>query len=238
MKSSLIVTGLLLFSKLASASQVVLSPLDHLYVPAGYDSNDAVEVVVTGAFPNPCYSRNQVEVRVKDALIDIRVTSLAPASGPKSASIVCPQMIVPFKEVVSIGNLQGGKYLVRVNAQGRNKLLDTLTVAEASSSAIDDHVYSAIEWVEQKGANQFVLHGVRYSPCFELADIKAVSNGKDTVSLLPIMRQVSDFCPMKGMPVSYPVRLDFSSLKTRRPLLHVRTLDGKSVNSIVNFGSR
>jgi hypothetical protein len=52
------------------------------------------------------------------------------------------------------------------------------------------------------------------------------------------MKQVSDFCPMKGMPVSYPVRFDFSGLKVKKPLLHVRTMDGKSVNTIIDLEGR
>jgi hypothetical protein len=50
-----------------------------------------------------------------------------------------------------------------------------------------------------------------------------------------VMKTVSEHCPMKGMPVAYPVKLNFDSLKMKQPLLHVRTMDGKSINSIVNL---
>ncbi|HXH31104.1 MAG TPA: hypothetical protein VNJ01_09855, partial [Bacteriovoracaceae bacterium] len=65
--------------------------------------------------------------------------------------------------------------------------------------------------------------------------VKVVSNEKDTLSILPIMKQVSDFCPMKGISFSYPIKLDFTGIDVKMPLLHVRTLDGKSVNTIVNL---
>lgn len=212
---------------------IITSPVDHLYIPEGFDSNDAVEIVVTGEFSNPCYSRNKVDVKVSDDLIDIKVTAIAPKAfliGSRS----CPDMIVPFKEVVTLGNLQGGKYQVKVNKGSQYAIQDQLVVAESSSSAMDDHIYAAVEWIERKSSDSFKLHGMRYSSCFELDEIQVISNKKDTLSLLPVMKKVSDFCPRKGMPVVYDVKLDFSSLRSSKSLLHVRTMDGKSINSIVS----
>jgi hypothetical protein len=140
-------------------------------------------------------------------------------------------MQVPFKEVVSVGNLQGGTYELNVN----DKLTDTLTVGEASSNSIDDHLYAAIDRLEQKGPTAYVLHGWRYSNCVDLDRVEVVSNGKDTLSVLPVMKQLNSFCPMKGMPIAYNVKLDVESLKTREPLIHIRTMDGKSFNKILNL---
>ncbi len=203
------------------------APVKHLYVPTGFDSNDSVEVVVTGHFPNPCYSRNTISVDVKDNVIDVEITALLRSEE----KILCPQMQVPFKEVVAVGNLQGGEYKINVNG----KLTETLTVAEASSSAVDEHLYAAIDGLEHKGGDEYVLHGWRYSNCIDIDRVQVVSNGKDTLSVLPIMKQLSDFCPMKMMPVSYPVKLNTESLKSKEPLIHVRTMDGKSFNKVLGM---
>lgn len=217
--------------------EVVLPNLDHLYVPEGFDNNDSVEVIITGSFPNPCFSRNKTEVVVNNYIINILVTALE--HGKKLESGACPQMKVPFKEVVSVGNLKSGKYMIVVNrSAGVNSLREMLYVQEATSSLIDDHIYAAIEWVEQTTSGKFILHGIRYSPCFEIDQIKVLSNKRDTLSILPVMKQKSDFCPMKGVPFKTSVEIDFSGLKTSRPLLHVRTLDGRSVNTIVNLRNR
>ncbi len=171
-------------------------------------------------------SRNDVQVTIHEDNIDVRVTALMP-----DQKINCPDMMVPFKEVVSIGNLQGGDYKITVN----EKLKDTLTVVESSSNAIDEHLYAAIDNVEKKANGKFVLHGWRYSNCVEFDKVEVISNNKDTLSVLPIMKQVSDFCPMKMMPVSFEVKLDFRDVKVDEALIHVRTMDGKSFNSIVNL---
>jgi hypothetical protein len=228
--------SLLFTTTIFAAPEVILAPVDHLYIPKGFDSNDSVEVVVTGTFPNVCYSRNSVNVRLRGEEIDIEVTALAPEQlGKLVNEKFCAEMEVPFKEVISLGNLQGGDYKVNVNQEAKISLSEVLTVSEATSSAVDDNVYAAVDYVEQLSDKDFNLKGWKYSNCFEVKEIKIVSNKKDTFSILPIMKQVSTHCPMKGMPFTYPVKLNLEALQTKRPLLHVRTLDGKSVNSIVNM---
>lgn len=216
--------------------EIVSAPVGHLYLPDGFDSNDTVEVVVTGNFPNACFSRNDVKVKVQGDLIDIKITAV---SHERTFSYRrCPDMIVPFKEVIHIGSLQGGDYEVRVNANTPFSLRDRMTIAEAPSNSVDEHIYAAIEWVERKGPGSVILHGWRYSNCIDLDRVTVISNNKDTLSILPIMKQLTDFCPMKMMPTQYKVDLPLSTLKMKQPLLHVRTMDGKSVNTIVNLEER
>lgn len=205
---------------------IIPAPVKHVYLPNGFDSNDAVEVIVTGVFSSACFSRNDVKVKVIEDTIDIKITAISHEKVRR-----CPDMVVPFKEVVHVGNLQGGDYKVIVN----NKLEDQLSIAEASSSSIDDDIYAAIEYVEKKSNDEVVLHGWRYSNCIDIDKVKVISNKKDTLSILPVMKQLSSFCPMKGMPTQYAVKLDLSSLKIKEPLLHVRTMDGKSINSIIHM---
>ena len=228
MKTSIILSSLFLCQVAFAQPQVILAPVKHLYVPNGFDSNDSVEVVVAGQFSNPCTSRNDVNVTVNGDIIDVVVTALVPDSTKK---INCPAMVVPYKEVVSIGNLQGGDYTIVVN----QKLKDKLVVEEANSSAIDEHLYAAIDNVEKMVDGKYMLKGWRYSNCIEFDKVEVVSNHKDTLSVLPIMKQISDFCPMKMMPVAYEVKLDFREIRMEEALIHVRTMDGKSFNSIVNL---
>ena len=226
MKKQMILASLLMVSMNHAIADLAEAPVKHLYIPSGFDNNDSVEVVVTGTFPNPCYSRNTVSVDLKGDQIAIEVTAIR-----RDTKAACPMMQVPFKEVVSLGNLQGGTYDVVVN----NKLNDSLIISEASSNSIDDHLYAGIDQLEQKGPNEYLLRGWRYSNCVDLDRVEVVTNGKDTLSVLPVMKQLSSFCPMKMMPVTYAVTLDFKTLNTKEPLVHVRTMDGKSFNTILTL---
>lgn len=207
-------------------AEVSLAPVKHLYIPTGFDNNDSVEVVVSGTFPTPCYSRNTVAVDVVGDTISIEISAIQ-----RDTKALCPAMLVPYKEVVALGNLQGGSYEVVVN----NKLKETLLINESSSNAIDDHLYAAIDQLEKVSDKEYILHGWRYSNCVQLDKVEVMTNDKDTLSVLPVMKQLSRHCPMKGTPVSYPVSLDFSKLKTKEPLVHVRTMDGKSFNTILHL---
>ncbi len=228
----MILCALLLSSFAQAASpKIVEAPLKHLYVPVGFDNNDTVEVIVTGEFPNTCYSRNKSTVTVAEDKIYVDITAIV----NEESRLDCADMMVPFKEVISLGNLQGGEYDIVVNGKAKFALTDKITIAEAESNSVDEHTYAAIEYVEKVGKNDFLLKGISYSDCMKLDKIEVLSNKKDTLSVLPVLKQVSNFCPMKGIPVSYQVQLDVSELKTKEPLIHIRTMDGKSVNSILNL---
>jgi hypothetical protein len=217
----------LLFTQLAVAQVSQLqAPVDHLYVPPGFDDNDAVEVIVAGHFTDTCHSRNAVSATVVDRVIDVQIL----AHTVKKANSDCIQMVVPFKEDVAIGTLAEGDYEVRVNG----KLSKTLTVHSASSNIVDDYLYAAIDNVIPQENGEILLTGWRYSSCVETSTAHVVSNGEDIVTILPTLKQISDFCPMKGMPVSYRTKVDLSSLKYDKALIYVRTMDGRSESTIVD----
>lgn len=219
----------------AHATIVIPAPLDHLFVPAGFDNNDNVELVVSGHFPNTCYSRNKVDVKVADDQINVRVTAFT----RRDSSEKCIDMVVPFTEVVTVGNLQAGNYKVVVNeAPGAKGLHDTLNVTESRSNSMDDYIYAQVDYIDLGFTGG--LDGSAFlaaelpSPCLEFDRVEYLSNGKDTVSIMPIMKQLSDFCPMKMVPYQIPVKFDLASLPAKQVLLFGRTVDGKSVSKIIN----
>ena len=217
----------------AHAVEVVPAPLDHLFIPAGFDNNDNVELVVTGRFPNTCYSRNRVSVRVRNETIDIRVMSLTRSDSPDK----CLTLTVPFTEVVSVGNLQAGAYRITVNGHTRRGLRDTMTVSESRSNNMDDYIYSQVDFINlgftggQTGSAW--LHAQLPSPCLEFDRVEYLSNGKDTIAIMPIMKKVTDFCPMKMVPYEIPIKFDLDALPSKKVLLFSRSIDGKSVSTIV-----
>ncbi len=225
----LIFVLLALLLSISAFAQIERAPVKHVYVPQGFDANDVIEVIVTGTLPTPCYGRHNTIVKISGRWIQIEVMA-----NRREGQRPCPEMIVPFHEVISVGNLPAGNYNVTVNGI----LLESLEVKNVIIPGKDDYLYAAIDRIESVGGSDFILHGWRYSNCVVANNIKVISNGKDTFSILPIMQQVSDFCPMKMMPVAFPLRLNLSGLKTKYPLLHVRTMDGKSFNTVLSLDRR
>lgn len=230
---NLFVSLLFLSSLSVGATEIIDSPVDHVFVPQGFDSNDSVELIVTGNFPSTCYSRNQVEVKVIDEVIKVHITALDNSKKSK----YCADVMIPFKEVVSVGNLQGGKYTIIINEKTNFELKENIKIDEASSNDVDDHIYAMIDYIDLGfvASGSAMLVGWSPSDCLELDHVEYISNNKDTLSILPVMKKVTDFCPMKMTPLNIPIKYDRNAFQEDKVLLYTRTIEGKSVNSLVTL---
>ena len=204
-------------------------PIENVFAPKGFDDNDSAEVVVSGMLQNLCYKAPRATATIEGNVIRIKVTAL----HVRTEGTYCASMWVPFTEVVSLGVIRSGSYTVKVISQPEDQPLETsLAVVQASTSSIDDFVYANVDWIETfKNSHRVVLHGYNPSDCFELDSIQLVSNQKDAYSVLPIMKQVRETCPMKMVPFAYEMQVP-NELDARKILLHTRVLNGKSVNAI------
>ena len=237
MKRSLLFFATLGFTALIHASepQVIVSPVDHLFVPRGFDNNDNLEVVVTGKFPNPCYIKNKVEVEVLGNKVLINVTAL---KRDNNRAAICEPMTVPFKEDITVGNLQGGNYEVIVNEKTEYEQREKLFVSTSTSNSVDDHLYPIVEYVElgfTGGMNgSAFLVAKSPSDCVVFDRVEYTTNNKDTISILPIMKKVSQHCNENKKRITIPIKFNLRSLANKDVLLFVRSIEGKSVNSIIN----
>ncbi len=206
----------------------VLAPVDDLFIPIGFDSNDSAEIIVTGHFPNLCYKSPQTKVVFDGKKINVTVEALR-----YQDDTICAEIIVPFIETVSLGILNKGKYDIIVNVNTPWEKEQELEINESTSNSIDDFIYANVEFVEKTLTSRTViLRGHNPSDCLVLDEIEVVSNKLDTYSILPKMKRISDFCPMKMVPFSYELEVPKEGLNKDIILLHVRVMDGKSVNSI------
>jgi hypothetical protein len=229
-KMTQMIAMLLLSSGVALASTPVeiKTPVENIYSPEGFDSNDNVEIIIEGYLPNLCHKSPTSKVRVVGSKIEIDVTALRyDASNP-----FCPEAIVPFVETVKVGLLDKGNYDIVVNGKSIYQKAGTIHVNEATSNSVDEHVYANVDSVmKNSNSREVELRGYTVSDCFVLDEINVVDNGKDVYSILPKMKQISDFCPMKMIPFSYKMEVP-SKLKKEKVLLHVRGMNGNSVNSL------
>lgn len=205
-------------------------PIEDVFTPIGFDSNDNSEVVISGWLPNLCYKSPKAKLKFIKNKINIEVKAL------KSKSSICiqttPEMIVPFIETVDLGVLDPGQYQITVNGSSPYTKNSSILINESSSHAIDDFIYANVHYIEQKIDSQLIsLKGFNPSDCFVLDEVKFVSNGINTYSVLPLMKKVRDFCPMKLVPFSYDIKVP-DELNGPSILLHVRSMDGNSVNTL------
>ncbi len=205
-------------------------PVDHVFAPAGFDSNDSAEVFVSGYLPNLCYKAPKASININGDKINIGIKALKNIGGFS----LCADVIVPYFEAINIGLLDQGKYKLSVNKDSRYEKDVDFKISEASSNSIDEKIYANVsEIIKHEGSRRVELKGQNPSDCFEFDRIEIVDNGIDSYSILPILKQVRDFCPKKMVDFSYEFNVP-EKLNSDRVLLHVRVMDGKSINALFN----
>lgn len=230
MKLLLIISVLLTTSAFAQYQPIEkLISAEHSYVPFGFDSNDNAEVIITGFLPNLCYKAPKAKVHINQGQIDVTLTALfyAPENG------FCAEVAVPFIEVVNLGLLPQGHYEIKINQNSAHESRTNMLVAAAPNRNIDQFIYARVQYIEQvPGTRKVLLKGYNPSDCFRLNEIKYVSNTIDSYSIMPILTTNSDgFCPRKMVPFTYEFEVP-NDINRAKVLLHVRSMDGRSVNAI------
>lgn len=219
----------------ASVPVEVMVPIEDVYSPKGFDSNDNSQIIISGYLPNLCHRAPKSIVKMEEGKVDIKIVSLKyDPSNP-----YCPEMIVPFVEAIDLGVMDKGVYDIVVNGKSIFEKRASLQIDEASSDAVDEYVYAGVEYIEKSaGSRRVVLKGYNPSDCFVLDEIEVLDNEKDVYSIKPKMKQVSDFCALKMVPFEYDFIVP-DKLQADKVLLHVRSVQGKSVNSIfLNVNAR
>jgi hypothetical protein len=226
-----------LFASLSFASHVKVIPasIDHIFVPKGFDSNDTIEVVVSGSFADSCHGRNgvTVEKRNQQVVLNMIAVERTPVDPEQ-----CLSMKIPFMETVNLGQLDAGTYQVISMVNGKVVQAETLTVTEPLSEAVDNHIYAMVERIDFGFTGglggEALLIAQAPSSCIELDHVEYLSNGRDTLSILPIMKKVSEVCDENQSRFVIPIKYDLGQFNHTELLLSVRSIDGRSVNALIS----
>ncbi len=206
-----------------------LVPLEHVYIPFGFDSNDNTEVIIAGYLPNTCYKAPRAKFHINQGKIEITVSALY----YKNEHQPCTQVTIPFVEVASLGPMYQGAYNVVANQGTAFEKRAHLLVSPSVSNTKDVYLYARVQAIEAiQGTRRVILKGYNPSDCFELREIMTISNKTDTYSILPVLKMdEGSICHRKMVAFSYEYEVPVE-LNLRKVLLHVRSMDGHSVNAI------
>lgn len=211
----------------APQSAVILQdvPVEQVFSPEGYKSNDDAEIVVKGYLPDLCYKSPIAKVNVIGNKIDVQLQ----AYREIGENVVCAEMLSNFLKPVEVGVLDKGNYQVFVNGE----LQPSLNIGEFDSDAIDDLVIANVHKAVPDSEMKIVkLQGYNPSDCYSLAEVEIISNGIDSYSIIPKMEKSNDFCPMKMIPFEIEVQVP-EDLDSENVLLHIRSMYGKSINALL-----
>lgn len=206
-----------------------------IFVPNGFDDNDQVEVVTDGYLPDTCY-------RLRPTVVVVDVSTKKISIQPKADIFegVCLDVTVPFTTVVPIATgVPSGTYEI---AAYDGSLKQSLFVAPAPTTTPDQYTYAPVEKVSVKntalGAHTAILSGRYTNTCSVTETIKVTVTGQ-TLQVLPIMKQLEKDPmgnPCAAQERAFEEKVTLPKLATGRYLLHVRSLNGNSVNEVFNSG--
>lgn len=198
-----------------------------VYVPEGFDDNDNVQFVGEGIFSSGCYRYADTKLTIDHAQKTIRIEPQA-----FKYSGACIQVMLPFDHTVDVGLLEKGTYSV---IQGEGLLpIAQIVVKEATTSEPDESLYAPISqalYQSRGGANKVYLTGDFPSSCMKLVKVETHVTA-DAIILQPIMEMGTTNC--LEAKTSFETVVNLSAVKAGRYLLHVRSMNGKSVNNLVD----
>jgi hypothetical protein len=212
-----------------SGPQLKTSTLDTGYIPNGFDSNDQVQFVVEGTYRDTCSKPADTRFTINTSSKTIHVSAFEYRySGP------CLDVLVPHDEVINLGIIPPGRYQV-VQSGGRS--LGNLNVNLAISSSPDEFLYAPISQAYLKNANgrmALTLSGVFTNSCMKIQKIVSnVQNNVVTVQPIALLLPTATHCVIGRFPFEETVFL--KPVRSGRYLLHVRSLNGKSINNLFDL---
>lgn len=219
----------------------ISAPITHVFVPVGFDDNDTVEIIIHGHFANTCFKAGTAFGIVDEQAKTVRIA----AKALSYASAECLAMRIPFVQVVKLGQIPAGSYVVRV--QGSADIQATLEVATATTERADDYLYAPVEDVllepvfEDLTSNRFrlTLSGVFPSSaagCMVLQEVLLLPF-EDVLIVLPKAKVIKEgpeclsAAPARKRRFSWSQEVDLEFKDDF--LIHVRVLNGQSLNKVI-----
>lgn len=205
-----------------------------VFVPNGFDSNDLVQIVIQGSFPDVCHKSGPLNYTIDSVNKEIHITNNAVVYQNK----VCSPMTTKYLKPVDLGVLEDGVYnLLFKNGSAQDIELGKLPIKKAEKTTLDDFNYAPIEKIEfypeQKTAK---ISGILTNTCLSLGNVEVVTSEDSNVFVvLPILKIDNNNCQELEVEKTFEHTIDLSVLKPGKYLIHVRSLNGQSVNEVINI---
>ena len=217
----------ILFCVIAEAQIRVPAGFHTLYIPGGFDSNDNVQFVGEGWFRSSCYRPATTDFKVDQQSKEIEI---APSAFEYYG--FCLQVMLPYDRELNLGILNPGTYKIKQNQE----IVGEVKVAEAKVTTADEAQYAPINQafiIKSEGVYQYGIVGDLTNSCMYLDRVEVIVEPQ-VIVLRPIVgMQPRRSCRDGIFQFSKFGRL--GDVKKGRYLLHVRSMNGNSVNSLVSI---
>lgn len=211
--------------------------------PVGYEDKNNIQVVLYGMLPNACYSIGNYRVeKLGSNELAVHQFAYKENQGLCADDSGIPEsmkMAVPFMVEVSVGQLPAGDYKFDYQVVGGTIGTRMLNVAKATAPTVDSLPYAAVssasvpELVNGMKDVKVTLDGILNSTCTSLDSNVRVLHYKDVTVIEPLIKvKTGVICAQMIVPFQLPVNL--GKMVPGRYLIHIRSMNGKSVNRVID----
>ena len=229
------------FGHTAGAADTIAIAADHVFIPQGFDNNDAPEMVLDGEMPSSCYQVRPARVQMVSGN-EITVQQLADVDH----DALCAQMLVPYTTTLVLPTLASGNYEVYfADARGGRRRVGSLPVAQAHQPTRDDRLYLPVTGASLQSAVTdptthlthvaLKLRVLFTDSCMSFDHVEAPISARHprspVVDVLPVMKVATGECRPERRNEEITVRIAVPEVRGRT-LFHIRSLAGKAVNLV------
>lgn len=214
----------------STTGEIVSLDARSVFVPIGFDDNDEVEAVVEGFLPNDCYRLTAATTEIDR---ENKVITIVPKA--RYFETTCVLTRIPFHFTANFGQLTEGSYTIKVSGPAAS-LTEDLVVRHSFNPTPDDFSYIPVDSVHvdlDRVTHKMVatIKGRLTSTCMRWSESRIEDNGK-TINILPILTyEALSRCDAIEEDFERTVVLP-DSISRGRHLLHVRSLNGRAVNTL------
>ncbi|MBI3556269.1 MAG: hypothetical protein HY074_08395 [Deltaproteobacteria bacterium] len=208
---------------------------EHVFTPMGFDDNDNVQMVLHGYLSDTCHKTGPVYTRVDKEHKTIYVRNTVYFYS----GCWCAAVLTPYLQTLNLGLLGVGSYDVVVEKpDGTFQKMAALPVAVAKTPSPDDYLYAPVDHLhftqrQAPQSSEITLSGVFRNSCMTLKDVKVTYRPNHVVEVQPIAEMDTTNCTIDAKPFEATVKINPAYRGTA--LIHVRSLNGQSLNQVVDL---
>lgn len=198
----------------------------YVFIPHDANDDDALEIVVDGNLPNSCYQTapSEINIDLEQRVIMVQPRALV-SSGP------CLVALFPFTEVLHVGSLPRGSYIVR--AAGAVERVFSVNAAPSGGQV--EEGYLPIDRIEvdvnaKVHRVDVTIYG-RFSRSCMALDRVTVHDFGDSYRIDPFMKIEPEAC-IEGEVIYDPIKIELPWPAVGRYLVLVRGAANTSFRSI------
>jgi len=213
--SMLILVGIVSSTAHAEVKTVILKP-ETVFTPKSFDSNDNAQIVLAGVFTGYCMKMGATDFKIDVNEKKIFVRQSASVNG----NCMDIDMFIPYSNVLNLGSLPRGDYQVMaLQADGTYDEMAMLPI----------HVNFATK--KSLTNPTLTLSGYFTNTCLEFDRVEVNNKGGNVIEVLPLAKVSKSDC--KSEPRFFTKSVRLSDFPAKDTLIHVRAMNGQSLNKVI-----